>query len=712
MKTCVYILAVGLVSLSGTMSCYGSRINRKALVKRHEPIIRQIDSLSSLSVGNGHFAFTVDPTGLQTFPTFYKNGVPLGTESDWGWHSFPNPHKYTFSETLRNYDFRGWKEPYSVQFNEKGRQQDAANWFRINPHRLNLGNVGFDFTNSKGEALTINDIHHIHQKLHLWDGYIQSDYVINGKPVDVQTVCNPYKDIISARITSPSLHSQSIKIHFRFAYPSGNSFDDGCSWNEPNKHITLIIAQGAHFAIFKRQLDSTTYYVAIQWKGKATLSKKAAHFFILMPDSRADSFSFSCSFTNYYSKLPLSTFYANKMAAKKYWNQFWKKGAAVDFRKCKDLRARELERRVVLSQYLTAIQCAGNTPPQEIGLTYNSWYGKFHLEMYWWHEVHFALWNRINLLKRSFDWYNTAYTNAKRIAERQGFKGVRWMKMTDPSARESPSNVGSFLVWQQPHVIYVAELIYRDHPSLAILNRYKKLVFATADFMASFATFNKKTGYYDLKGLIPAQETLKASTTVDPPLELSYWYYALNTAQKWRERCGMPRNPEWDKVLQHLPPLAYKDSLYLAAASAAQTYSDPRFTSDHPAVLGALGMLPLSPLVQPAIMRKTLDWVMTHWLWATTWGWDYPLIAMTATRLGEPEKAIDALLMNQQKNRYLINGHNYQDQRLRIYLPGNGGLLTAIAMMCAGWDGCTQKNPGFPKNGKWDVQWEGLKKIP
>jgi hypothetical protein len=33
-------------------------------------------------------------------------------------------------------------------------------------------------------------------------------------------------------------------------------------------------------------------------------------------------------------------------------------------------------------------------------------------------------------------------------------------------------------------------------------------------------------------------------------------------------------------------------------------------------------------------------------------------------------------------------------------------------MMCAGWDGCKVKNPGFPKNGQWKVKWEGLQKMP
>ena len=55
------------------------KIDREALVKRHTCTINKFDSLSSLSVGNGSFAFTVDATGLQTFPELYKNGVCLGT---------------------------------------------------------------------------------------------------------------------------------------------------------------------------------------------------------------------------------------------------------------------------------------------------------------------------------------------------------------------------------------------------------------------------------------------------------------------------------------------------------------------------------------------------------------------------------------------------------------------------------------------------------
>ena len=101
-------------------------IDRKSLVCRNNPQVQQFDSLSSFSVGNGEFAYTVDATGLQSFPQRYSKGVPLGTQSQWGWHSFANPENYLFSETLKKYNFRAKDEWYAVQFNEPGRAKDAA----------------------------------------------------------------------------------------------------------------------------------------------------------------------------------------------------------------------------------------------------------------------------------------------------------------------------------------------------------------------------------------------------------------------------------------------------------------------------------------------------------------------------------------------------------------------------------------------------------
>jgi hypothetical protein len=108
-------------------------------------------------------------------------------------------------------------------------------------------------------------------------------------------------------------------------------------------------------------------------------------------------------------------------------------------------------------------------------------------------------------------------------------------------------------------------------------------------------------------------------------------------------------------------------------------------------------------------MRRSLMKTFKEWRWEDTWGWDYPMTAMTAARLGEGKLAVDALLMTTEKNKYLPNGHNWQRPNLPCYLPGNGGLLYAIALMSAGWKGAPSREaPGFPDDGSWRVRAEGL----
>lgn len=701
MKKTAFFLFSLLLAACG--SGKDSSIDREALIMRNNPHIQSWDSLSSLSVGNGEFAFTVDFTGLQTFPEECAAGMPLGTQSQWGWHSFPNPDKYAHEETLKEYDFgRGHMEPYSVQFNEPGRRQNAANWFRVNPHRLHLGIVGFELSDTKPE-----DIKNIDQKLNMWDGSIESKFSIADTSYDVKTVCHPTSDMISAIVKS----SGKTAVKFRFPYPTGGHSDDACDMNANERHTTSIVARSDNMAVLKRELDKTVYYVKIVWESAATLAEKEKNYFLLQP--KTDKLAFTCAFSSVYPERENAQSQAVVSQSAAHWRNFWTRGAAVDFSQCTDPRAKELERRVVLSQYLLAIQCSGTTPPQETGLTYNSWYGKFHLEMIWWHQAQFALWNRPEMLSKALTWYHTAESEAKKIAQRQGFDGIRWMKMTAPDAKEAPSKVGSFLIWQQPHLVYLAELAYRATSDSEVISEYYDLVMKTAEFMYSFATYEPEKDRYVLKGIIPAQETLRASETVNPPFELSYWHFGMKLAQKWRERNGEKRNEDWDRLIEKLSPPAYNENrLYTAAESAPQTYEDIRFTSDHMAVLGAPGILPLNKLIREDYMRNTLDWIWENWNWDKTWGWDYPMTAMNAARLGEPEKAVGALLMDKRTNTYLVNGHNYQDDRLRVYLPGNGGLLTAVAMMCAGWDGCEVENPGFPKNGKWNVKWEGLHKMP
>jgi len=179
------------------------------------------------------------------------------------------------------------------------------------------------------------------------------------------------------------------------------------------------------------------------------------------------------------------------VASREHWRRFWTEGGAIELADSRDARAPELERRVVLSQYLTAIQCSGSKPPQETGLTVNSWYGKSHLEMHWWHAAHFALWNRLPLLEKSLGWYERILPGARELARQQGYLGARWPKMVGPEGRDSPSPIGPLLIWQQPHPIFYAELCYKSRGTRACLSRYRRIVFETAEFMASFPYFER-----------------------------------------------------------------------------------------------------------------------------------------------------------------------------------------------------------------------------
>lgn len=275
---------------------------------------------------------------------------------------------------------------------------------------------------------------------------------------------------------------------------------------------------------------------------------------------------------------------------------------------------------------------------------------------------------------------------------------------------DSPSSIGVFLIWQQPHPIFYAELLHRLHPGRETLERHRELVFGTAEFMASFPAWDDATGRYVLgPPLIPAQESYSdiRQQVVNPTFELAYWRWRLEQAQQWRVQLGLPRDADWDGVLRGLAQPTVRDGIYPAIEVEPFTVYQ-----DHPSMLGAFGMLPATYGIDPNVMRPTLLSVRTQWDWASTWGWDFPLIAMSAARLDDPDAAIDALLIDTPKNQYLANGHNYQRADLPLYLPGNGGLLYAAAMMAAGWDGASARPaPGFPNVG-WSVRFEGLAPAP
>lgn len=703
-RTSFFLLPVVIVIIS----CIGAgedKIDRHSLVTRHNIVTSAIDSLDVLSVGNGRFTFTADITGLQTFPDFYARGISLGTMAEWGWHSSPNSLRYNDSDVYRKFKVHGRDVDYVYQFkpSENPEKAKETDWLRANPHKIHLGMIGFKLKMKDGREATINDIRENVQKLNLWTGELESTFKVEGVPVKVLTVCNPEADGISAKIESPLITEGRLAVSINF--PLGISSPTGYDFNSPDKHFTSMSAEGPSVTCFERKQDSDLYFVKV-FHPDCIVKQKSTHLFIIEPDRKKGTMEFSGSFSRKKEGIVAATFSKTVEASATMWKQFWMTGGAVDFSQCTDPRAPELERRVILSRYLTRIQSSGELPPAETGLTYNSWFGKFHLEMHWWHSVHFALWQHDEILARQMEYYFKIIGNAENTAKHQGYLGARWPKMTDFEGRESPSNVGVYLIWQEPHPIFYAEMLYIGAADKkAVLEKYKRIVFESADFMASYAWLDKEKERYILGPvLIPAQESLNKETTINPPFEVVYWYWGLKTALEWQKRLGLPENEKWRDVMNRMSPLAIGNGIYLCSEDTRDSYINQRYMSDHPIVSGIKGVIPSTPLVDDKVLGNSLDTILKKWNWKTTWGWDYPMLAMSAASIGRGEQALEFLLMDAPKNHYLANGHNYQDARLAIYLPGNGGLLTAIAKMC------TQDE--FPHNGKWKVRWENLNKYP
>jgi hypothetical protein len=662
-------------------------LDRQRLVRRHNPLLTEIDPRSPLSVGNGEFAFTADITGLQTFPEAFEQGIPLCTQSQWGWHSFPVPKGLNPNGlTLEGFETHGRMVGYATR--AEG-QQELFRWLRENPHRLHLGRIGFRFDRA---AVTEPQ-----QTLDLWTGILTSSFRLHGQPVTVRTCCHPDSDMLVVEVESRD------EVTIVFEFPYGSPEPNAAIWNRPDAHQTTVLRRIPRRLELRRDLDADRYWVALGWEGDVNLAFDPPHHYALRGKGR---FGFTCLFSPRSSGAPLPTVRSAMGASERGWSGFWQSGGAVDLDGSKDPRAKELERRIVLSQYLTAIQCAGSAPPQETGLTCNSWYGKFHLEMHWWHAAHFALWGREELLERSLPWYTRTIAAAREKARQQGYAGARWPKMTALDGRDSPSPIGPLLIWEQPHPIVYAELCYQRHPNRRTLDRYSEMVFETAEFMASYAFWEQDKKRYTLgPPVIPAQENHPPRETWNPTFELEYWSHALRLASEWRIRLELPPNDKWEQVRKGLAALPVKDGVYLAHENCPQTFTERN--RDHPSMLAALGVLS-GDRVDRETMRRTLNKVMKEWRWPDTWGWDFPMTAMTAARLGERETAIDALMMQTPKNEYLPNGHNYQRPGLPLYLPGNGGLLAAVAMMAGGWQGGPKTPaPGFPE-GSWNVRAEGL----
>src|SRR5688572_17171549 len=155
-------------------------IDRHALVSRHNPKFSRIDPAAPIMVGNGSLGFTADITGLQTFEEQYSPRVPLMTQAQWSWHSFPNPQNFTLAQAEQPIAVRGGTQKYPYLRNWDEAKQPHIAWLRENPHRFNLGRVGLYLAKKDGTSAAFADLSATRQTLDLWRGEIASSFTFDG----------------------------------------------------------------------------------------------------------------------------------------------------------------------------------------------------------------------------------------------------------------------------------------------------------------------------------------------------------------------------------------------------------------------------------------------------------------------------------------------------------------------------------------------------
>ncbi|KAH8812649.1 Six-hairpin glycosidase-like protein [Xylogone sp. PMI_703] len=687
------------------------KINREKVVTSFNPVRHASSNSTPAQVGNGNFAFGADVTGLQTF-------LPYAIMSSWGWHNFSLPT--TVNQTSPS-DFTGldwWTHGRLVNYDQPNpAENDISNWLIQNPQRLNLGRLGLSFNKNGQLDVTEEDILHAVQTVDLYSGTITSQFTYQGSPVKVQTWVDPHSDTVAVSVQSELIRRGQLGIFFDYPYPDVNKFDAPFVgvWNQTDLHTTSLQKLGSQNAKIKHQIDETVYYTSVQWQGRASISGPlhSPHRYILQPSRNAGS---SLQFTTNFSptgRQPSSSVSNIAASSKSWWKNYWSTGGFIDLTSTKGrsaANATEIQRRIILSQYLLAINEAGAFSPQESGLVNNGWYGKFHMEMVLWHLAHWARWGKWDLLSRSVPGiYNAFLDTSIQRAKDQGYAGARWGKMSDPTGRSAPGEINSLLIWQQPHPFFFAEVEWKEFGTREVLRKWDTLLTETAEFMTSFAWWNTSTGVYDLgPPMYPVSENTNPNATINPTFELAYWRFGLGIATKWKQRQHLPVPSSWTHVLQNLAPLPIDNATqtYSLYEGISNMWVDPTTYQDHPAMIGIYGLLPPpTDGFDLNILRNTAAKIKEIWDFPYSFGWDFPMLAMNSARLGEIDDAVNYLLHPS----FQFDDMGMQVGGSRVptpYFPGASSLLLAAAFLAGGWDGMHGKAPVFPSG--WKVQVEGF----
>ena len=270
-------------------------IDRRRLVRAHNPVYTSAHPTAVLSVGNGNIAMSVDVSGLQTFPRFHEiqpdprrvlsDGlaglpeqaprpfdaddfqIPLRTQSTWGWYRTRTVRDFQLGETETVYQTsRGpVRYPDRMGLQRAGdpiaEELQAGAWFHYNPRRAHLGRLALVGPGGR-PVQDPSDLVDVRTELDLWSGIVHATYLLDGERVAVTTIADPAGDAFAVRIESDLLERG-----WGIAWVFDAQPDDLASFELPLDESTSWTTQGQGRGFAERVVESTQYVVAIETTG-------------------------------------------------------------------------------------------------------------------------------------------------------------------------------------------------------------------------------------------------------------------------------------------------------------------------------------------------------------------------------------------------------------------------------------------------------------
>lgn len=588
---------------------------KKSDIIKYNLKFNHIDSKNPVTIGNGDFAITFDQTGTQSLYEIYKD-IPLSTMSNKNWF-------YKDKKDIKPSYVDGKAYMLFNLDNDPNYQINRQYPFKYSFMQILL------YDNDK--LIDINNIKDVKQELDLYKGIVTSSF--NYKEKINKTISFIYQDHDEFNF---KLQSDNLNLALKFNYPSytknGYRLDILPNVLVKEDRITLLYDDKNSLSF---KLKSSSNYQIVENT--------------LIFDDNNVSFSLAL----------------DEIKEGKLLDEFWKcdNGIIID--------NEELVKKMVLSKYLLHVNSTGIYPPQESGLTYNCWNSKFHLEM---HLIH-SLWNIYNNhvgdLVKSFDYYLSIMPSSLKRASLNGYKGLRFPKMTGPDGEDSPSNIGPLLIWQAPHILFMLQEIYYLYNKENIIKKYEPLISGTIDFMISFLTL-KDSKYQMLDPLLEACESIPLDRCQNPSFELEYWRYTLERQPKIDTVLYGHQRYDYLDITSKIITPKEDDGIYLKTYGVIDKYD---LYKDHPTE-GFLMSFFKSKIVDKEKMVKTIDYILKNMDLSSYWGWDFPFLGLSLLNCGEIEKSIEVTQLNTINNQYLYNGYNTSPRDdLKAYLPGNGAFL-------------------------------------